>query len=39
MSSRDLPLADIASILDCKVGTVKSMLHRALADLKEVVEP
>jgi RNA polymerase sigma factor (sigma-70 family) len=35
----DLPLADIASILDCKVGTVKSMLHRALAELKEVVEP
>jgi RNA polymerase sigma-70 factor (sigma-E family) len=30
----DLPLADIAEILGCRVGTVKSMLHRALAELK-----
>jgi RNA polymerase sigma factor (sigma-70 family) len=34
----DLPLAEIAEILDCKIGTVKSMLHRALAELKEAVE-
>jgi RNA polymerase sigma factor (sigma-70 family) len=34
----DLALADIAQVLDCKTGTVKSMLHRALAELKEVVE-
>jgi RNA polymerase sigma factor (sigma-70 family) len=35
----DLPLAEIAPILGCRPGTVKSMLHRALAELKEVVEP
>jgi RNA polymerase sigma-70 factor (sigma-E family) len=35
----DLPLAEIALILDCRTGTVKSMLHRALAELKEVVDP
>jgi RNA polymerase sigma-70 factor (sigma-E family) len=34
----DLPLAEIAQILGCRTGTVKSMLHRALAELKEVVE-
>lgn len=34
----DLPLADIAQVLGCKTGTVKSMLHRALAELKEVIE-
>jgi RNA polymerase sigma-70 factor (sigma-E family) len=33
----DLPLSDIAEILGCKTGTVKSMLHRALAQLKEVI--
>jgi RNA polymerase sigma factor (sigma-70 family) len=35
----DLTLTDIAAILDCRLGTVKSMLHRALAELKEVIEP
>ncbi len=34
----DMPLADIGRALGCPVGTVKSLLHRALADLKEVVE-
>jgi RNA polymerase sigma-70 factor (sigma-E family) len=33
----DLPLADIATVLGCQVGTVKSMLHRALAQLKDVI--
>jgi RNA polymerase sigma factor (sigma-70 family) len=35
----DLPLAEIAQILDVNLGTVKSMLHRALGDLREVIEP
>jgi RNA polymerase sigma factor (sigma-70 family) len=35
----DLPLAEIAQILDSNLGTVKSMLHRALGDLREVIEP
>jgi RNA polymerase sigma factor (sigma-70 family) len=35
----DLPLAEIADVLGCKTGTVKSMLHRALGELKEVIEP
>jgi RNA polymerase sigma factor (sigma-70 family) len=34
----DLPLADIADILGVTTGTVKSMLHRALAELRQVVE-
>jgi RNA polymerase sigma factor (sigma-70 family) len=33
----DLPLAEIAAVLGCQVGTVKSMLHRALAQLKDVI--
>lgn len=33
----DLPLKDIAEILGCKTGTVKSMLHRALTQLREVI--
>ena len=32
----DLPLAEIATILDCRVGTVKSAIHRGLARLREV---
>jgi RNA polymerase sigma-70 factor (sigma-E family) len=31
----DLPEAEIADALDCRPGTVKSLLHRALAALKE----
>jgi RNA polymerase sigma factor (sigma-70 family) len=36
----DLPHAEIADILGCPVATVRSRLHRALADLrKEVHHP
>ena len=35
----DLPLAEIADVLGCRTGTVKSMLHRALSELREVLEP
>ena len=31
----DLPLADIADVLGCRVGTVKSNLHRGLATLRK----
>jgi RNA polymerase sigma factor (sigma-70 family) len=31
----DLPEAEIAEILGCRAGTVKSMLHRSLATMKE----
>ncbi len=31
----DLPEADIADVLGCRPGTVKSLLHRALASLRE----
>ena len=31
----DLPEADIARVLGCRVGTVKSSLHRGLAKLRE----
>jgi len=31
----DLPEADIARILDCRLGTVKSSLHRGLSKLRE----
>jgi RNA polymerase sigma-70 factor (sigma-E family) len=33
----DLPIADIAQVLDCPTGTVKSLLHRSLAQLKDVL--
>jgi RNA polymerase sigma-70 factor (sigma-E family) len=33
----DLPIADIAQVLDCPAGTVKSLLHRALAQLEDVL--
>jgi RNA polymerase sigma-70 factor (sigma-E family) len=35
----DLSEADIASALGCRPGTVKSLLHRGLAELRKVVEP
>jgi RNA polymerase sigma-70 factor (sigma-E family) len=33
----DLPLDDIAEVMGCATGTVKSQLHRALAQLKDMV--
>lgn len=33
----DLRLEEIAQILGCRLGTVKSALHRALAELKEAI--
>jgi len=35
----DLPDADIARALRCREGTVRSLVHRALADLRKVIEP
>jgi RNA polymerase sigma-70 factor (sigma-E family) len=35
----DLSEADIADALGCRPGTVKSLTHRGLADLREVLEP
>jgi len=35
----DLSEADIAEALGCRPGTVKSLTHRALADLRSVLEP
>ena len=34
----DLPEAAIAELLDVRPGTVKSMLHRSLRQLREVIE-
>lgn len=34
----DLPLAEIADVVGCSTGTVKSLLHHALAQLKDVIE-
>jgi RNA polymerase sigma factor (sigma-70 family) len=33
----DFPLAEIANVLGCEEGTVKSMLNRGLAQLKDVI--
>jgi RNA polymerase sigma-70 factor (sigma-E family) len=35
----DLSEADIAEALGCRKGTVKSLTHRGLADLRSVLEP
>jgi RNA polymerase sigma-70 factor (sigma-E family) len=35
----DLPDADIARSLRCREGTVRSLVSRALADLRKVIEP
>jgi RNA polymerase sigma-70 factor (sigma-E family) len=35
----DLPDADIARALRCRPGTVRSLIHRALADLRKGIEP
>jgi RNA polymerase sigma-70 factor (sigma-E family) len=35
----DLSEAEIAAALGCRPGTVKSLLHRGLAQLREVIEP
>lgn len=34
----DLPLAEIAQVLGCRVGTVKSTIHRGLERLRETVQ-
>ena len=34
----DMTEADVAAALDCRVGTVKSTTHRALADLKRILQ-
>ena len=34
----DLPVAEIARLLGCRPGTVSSLLHRGLADLRKVVD-
>ncbi|MGI8983075.1 MAG: RNA polymerase sigma factor [Acidimicrobiales bacterium] len=35
----ELPGAQIAPMLGCRPGTVKSLIHRGLAELRKVVEP
>jgi len=35
----DLPDADIAAALGCRPGTVASLVHRGLAQLRRVIEP
>jgi RNA polymerase sigma factor (sigma-70 family) len=34
----DMKVDDIAAVLGCRPGTVSSLLHRALKDLREVVD-
>jgi RNA polymerase sigma-70 factor (sigma-E family) len=34
----DLPEAEVATILGCRIGTVKSATHRALRDLRRILE-
>lgn len=35
----DLDVAGVAAALGCRVGTAKSLIHRGIARLKEVLEP
>lgn len=35
----DMSEADVAATLGCRVGTVKSTTHRALADLRKMIQP
>lgn len=35
----DLPENDIAALLECAPGTVRSLIHRGLARLRKVIEP
>jgi RNA polymerase sigma factor (sigma-70 family) len=35
----DMPEADIAEALDCRPGTVRSLVHRGLADLRRHLTP
>lgn len=34
----DLPVSEVARILDCRPGTVSSLVHRGLADLRKVLD-
>jgi RNA polymerase sigma factor (sigma-70 family) len=34
----DLPINEIARLLECRPGTVSSLLHRGLADLRKVLD-
>jgi RNA polymerase sigma factor (sigma-70 family) len=34
----DLPEGEIAELLHCSVSAVKSLLHRAVGDLRKVIE-
>lgn len=34
-----LPDADVAAALGCRVGTVASLVHRGLAELRKVIKP
>lgn len=35
----DMPMAEIAEALGCRVGTARSLVHRGLAGMKEIVGP
>jgi RNA polymerase sigma factor (sigma-70 family) len=36
---QDLPVAEIARLRDCRLGTVKSLIHRGLARMSQEVGP
>jgi RNA polymerase sigma factor (sigma-70 family) len=33
----DLPVAEIAALMDCRTGTVTSLIHRGLESMREVL--